>query len=298
MPDDGLGAELATEYGALHGGHVALPGVVSRQKEIGDRGGLAGAQLLTTGRCLVDRQGGLHHPVLAQLSGVIPTEMAGEQGFQLFHGDLDNVLVRAADPVLRRGKDQLQHGALRVFIALAGDAHVRIDTEQGGTAEQKMVNVRELTVKPKVNVDDGDTLETSQPGKGRELSPWLWQEQLEHIHRQGADIGIRHNAWAVLAPHVKAGHLTIGGQVDGPQGCAELHGAPTGTDVVHQWLAEPLRRRPIQKRHAGAVLFLQKAVQGREHHGGGDLIRIDEVEGLAHGNEHLVIDPFRDVVQP
>ena len=63
-------------------------------------------------------------------------------------------------------------------------------------------------------------------------------------------------------------------------------------------LAEALRRCTIQERHLGAVLLLQEAVQGREHHGGGDLIGIDEIQRLAHRQEHFIVHPFGDVVDP
>ena len=76
-----------------------------------------------------------------------------------------------------------------------------------------------------------------------------------------------------------------------------MHLTAFGFDVLHHRLTEPLGRVAIKERHLRAVLFLQEAVQGGQHHGAGDLIGVDEVQRLAHGKEHLIVHPLRDVVE-
>ena len=75
-----------------------------------------------------------------------------------------------------------------------------------------------------------------------------------------------------------------------------MHLAAAGGDVVDDRLAEALGRVAIEERHLGAVALLQEAIQGGEHHGAGDLIGIDEIKRLGHGDEHLIVHPLRNVV--
>ena len=85
-------------------------------------------------------------------------------------------------------------------------------------------------------------------------------------------------------------------ELDLAQGGIEMHLAAMGLDVVNDRLAEPLGWVAIEEGHLRAIALLQEAVEGGEHHGAGDLIGIDEIQRLGHGDEHLVIHPLRDVV--
>lgn len=41
------------------------------------------------------------------------------------------------------------------------------------------------------------------------------------------------------------------------------------------------------------IWHLQEAVQSRQHHGHGQVVRVDEVQSLSHGDEHLVVHTVR-----
>ena len=77
-----------------------------------------------------------------------------------------------------------------------------------------------------------------------------------------------------------------------------MHLTTPGRHVIDDRLTEPLGRVPIEEGHLRAVRLLQEAVQGGEHNGAGDLVGIDEIERLGHGDEHLIVHPLRDVVKP
>ena len=79
--------------------------------------------------------------------------MLREEALELLHRGGHDLFIRAANPVLGRGKHQLQHRALSVFVFAAGVAHVGIHAEQGRAAEQQVIDLGELAVKPEVDVD-------------------------------------------------------------------------------------------------------------------------------------------------
>ena len=54
--------------------------------------------------------------------------------------------------------------------------------------------------------------------------------------------------------------------------------------------AEPIRLVAVEERHLEPVRFVEEAVHGGQHHGHGELIRVDEVQGFGHGDEDLVVD--------
>jgi hypothetical protein len=90
---------------------------------------------------------------LAQGGLVVAGEVHGEEALELFHGGGNDVVVTAADPILGRSEHQLQHGAVGIFVLPAGVAHVGIHAEQVAAAEQQVVDLGELAVKPEVDVD-------------------------------------------------------------------------------------------------------------------------------------------------
>ena len=51
-------------------------------------------------------------------------------------------------------------------------------------------------------------------------------------------------------------------------------------DVISHGLTQPGGRRAVEKGHFGAVFLLEEAVQGSEHDGHGELVGVDEGEGL------------------
>ena len=76
-----------------------------------------------------------------------------------------------------------------------------------------------------------------------------------------------------------------------------MHFAASRDHIVHDRLAEALGRIAIEEGHLRAVALLQEAVESGENHRAGDLIGINEVQRLGHGDEHLIVDAIRDVVQ-
>ena len=78
--------------------------------------------------------------------------MLGEKPLQFFHGGVDDVGIRPADPILCGCKHEFQHRAIWISVFPAGIAHVCIDAEQFAAAEEKMVDIRQFAVKPKVDV--------------------------------------------------------------------------------------------------------------------------------------------------
>ena len=125
-----LGAEFTAQHSPLHRSEVTLERVVTRQKEIGDRRGLGGAQGLATGHGFVHRQGGFNHLALAQLGRIIASKMLGEQALQFRQGGGNNLAIGATNPFVGRGEHQLQHRTVWIFVLATGVTHVCIDTEQ------------------------------------------------------------------------------------------------------------------------------------------------------------------------
>ena len=131
--------------------------------------------------------------------------------------------------------------------------------------------------------------------------PGPWDQLLEGIHRHGAHVGIGGEGVALLALDAadpEPAHRAIGMELDLPQGSVEVDFAAALGDVVDDRLAEPLGWIAIEEGHLRAVALLQEAVEGGEHHRAGDLVGIDEIQRLGHGDEHLIIHPLGNVVQP
>ena len=227
--------------------------------------------------------------------------MLREEALQLLHRGSHDLLIRATDPIFGRSKHQLEHGALGVFVFAAGVAHVGIDAEQGRAAEQQVINIGELPVKPEMDVDHWHSAQAVELAEERHLLPRLRQQQLERIHRHGTDVRISREGVGLLASHptdAEAGDRAIAVEFDLTQGRFQMHFAAFGLDVLNHGLAETLRRIAIEEGHFRAVLLLQEAIQCRQQNGAGNLIGINEVQRLAHGDEHLIVDPLWDVVEP
>ena len=135
---------------------------------------------------LVHRQRRLDHLVLADLGhGLVGADLCGKQALQLRHGGRNNVLVALADPVLGRGKYQLQHTALVVGILFARGRHVCIHRQQRRSAKQQVVNSGQLAVKPDVDVDDWHALEAIKLLEKRLGTPLIREQLLDNVHCEG-----------------------------------------------------------------------------------------------------------------
>ena len=149
-----------------------------------------------------------------------------------------------------------------------------------------MVDLGELAIKPEVDVDHRhahQAIELAEIGQG---FPGLRQQQLERVHGHGTHIGIRLNLLGLLAldaANAEARNAAVLGQLDLAQGAIKVHFPAMGPHVIDNRLTEPLRRIAIEEGHLRSIGFLEEPVQGRQHHGAGNFIGVNEIEGLAHG---------------
>mmetsp|Transcript_10220 Transcript_10220/g.25572 ORF Transcript_10220/g.25572 Transcript_10220/m.25572 type:complete len:215 (+) Transcript_10220:1047-1691(+) len=61
---------------------------------------------------------------------------------------------------------------------------------------------------------------------------------------------------------------------------------------------QPVRLVAIEKSHLKPICLVQEAVHCRQDHGHGQLVRVDEVERLSHGDEDLLVDAVGHPVLP
>ena len=229
-------------------------------------------------------------------------DLRGEQSFQLDQRRLNDLLVRFADPVdvrarlLRaRRKHELEHRLVTAGVFLATLRHVRVHREQRRPGEHQPIVRLELTVEPDVNVDDGDTLELFQLLKERLRLPNIRKKKLERVHRHGADVVVAsHN---LPADELHTSHLTRGLIHQNPfKPRLRSHLAAPVRGVLRHRSAEPVGLVTVEEGCLAPVRLVDEPVHGGQDDGHGELIAVDEIQRLAHGDEQLLAHPLRHEV--
>ena len=157
-----------------------------------------------------------------------------------------------------------------------------------------MVHVLELAVEPQVDVDHGDPLEVLDLVEERHRAPLLRHHALHDVHGDRADVLVGDNLGPVH--HLEVLHAAVVVEHKLLDALLELDVAAARLDVVHHRRAQTVGLVPVQERHLQTVRLVQEPVHRGQHDRHGELIRVDEVERLGHGDEHLVVDSIRHAV--
>mmetsp|Transcript_19602 Transcript_19602/g.52893 ORF Transcript_19602/g.52893 Transcript_19602/m.52893 type:complete len:205 (+) Transcript_19602:1089-1703(+) len=158
-----------------------------------------------------------------------------------------------------------------------------------------MVHVLELPVEPHVEVDHGDALEVVELLEVGHGGPRLRHHALHHVHRHGGDVLVCDHE--LTRAHTKASdRLGVRVHLDLLEGALGDHLAAPCLDVLLHGLAEAVRLVAVEEGHLQAVVLVEEAVHGGEHDCHGQLVRIDEVKGLGHGDEDLLVDALGHAV--
>mmetsp|Transcript_5017 Transcript_5017/g.19290 ORF Transcript_5017/g.19290 Transcript_5017/m.19290 type:complete len:470 (+) Transcript_5017:1112-2521(+) len=296
---DNFGGELTAQHRTLHGTQELLRRVVARQGEVLDRGFLRRAELVAARDSGVHGARRLHDSVLEQLGadaiGGFRANLQREQAFELQHGGVDDFLVALRDPVRlaarnrrARRENEFKHGLLFVIVLLARRAHVGVDGEQRRAREAQVIDVFQLAIKPKVNVNHRDTLELLELRKVRHFSPRLGHHALDDVHGHGGNVLVGFDDVAV--GHGQVLHRTVFVEHELLESLLRLDGATILLDRVHHGCAQSIGLVTVQECHLQSVRFVQESVHRRQHDGHRKLIRVNEIQSLGHGNEHLLID--------
>ena len=160
-----------------------------------------------------------------------------------------------------------------------------------------MVHRLELLIEPHVQIDDGDPLKLIKLTEVGNILPAFWQHAFEYVDGHGGDILIGNNFLARSEQKVVDGSVLL---VDDNflNGRAQLDPATPGLNVVHGRLTPAVRLVAIEEGHLQPVALVQKAIHGGEHDGHTELVGVDEVEGLGHGDEDLLVDALGHAVLP
>mmetsp|Transcript_12107 Transcript_12107/g.35977 ORF Transcript_12107/g.35977 Transcript_12107/m.35977 type:complete len:531 (+) Transcript_12107:270-1862(+) len=301
---DDLRSQLAAKHSALHAAQELLARPITGQGEVLDGRLLRRPVPVPAGDGRVDAAGNPDHSRLRQLgaaAGQLGANLRGEEALQLPHGGVHDLLVGLLQPVnlaaCKRSagrKDKLEHGLLLVVVLLAARAHVGVHRQERAAAEAQVVDVQELPVKPHVDVDDRDALQLvdlSEEGVG---GPLLGHHALHDVARHGRDVLISLDDRSVTHEDVLDGIVLV--QHELVHRAAELDLAAPGLDVLLHGSAEAVGLVAVQEGHLQAIGLVQETVHRRQHHRHGELVRIDEVEGLGHGDEHLIVDAVRHAI--
>mmetsp|Transcript_55422 Transcript_55422/g.80978 ORF Transcript_55422/g.80978 Transcript_55422/m.80978 type:complete len:524 (-) Transcript_55422:216-1787(-) len=308
-----LRRQLAAQHRAFHAAQELLAGPVAAHGQVGDGRLLAGAVLVPARNGRVHAAGHLHHGELLQarlplwglLHGARPLLVRGdlqrEQPAQLAHGRIDDFLVRLLDPVHvaagQRGagrEDQLEHALLLVVVLLAGGGHVRVHREQWRAREAQVVHALQLLVEPHVQVDHGDALQLIELVEVGHGLPLLGDHPADNVHGHGRHVLVRLHLGAVAHEQVLDGAVLV--QHELFEGLLHHQRAAVLLDALGHGRTEPVGLVAVQEGHLQAVVLVQEAVHGGEHHGHGQLVWVDEVQGLGHGDEHLLVNPLGHAV--
>ena len=262
-------------------------------------------ELVTTRDRGVHRARGLHDCVLEQLGADtvrrLRTDIEREETFELLHGGVDDFLVALGDPVRLTARDrrarrehELQHGLFFVVVLLARGAHVGVHREERRAREAQVVDVRQLAIKPKVDVDDGDSLEFLELREVRHLTPLLRHHALHDVNRHRGDVLISLDDVAVRHGQVLDGAVFVEHEL--LEALLHVNRATILRDGVHHRCAQTIRLVTVQERHLQAIRFVQETVHRRQHDSHGQLVRVDEIQSLRHGDENFFVNALRHTI--
>mmetsp|Transcript_48507 Transcript_48507/g.90907 ORF Transcript_48507/g.90907 Transcript_48507/m.90907 type:complete len:361 (+) Transcript_48507:550-1632(+) len=231
----------------------------------------------------------------------IRANLSWEKSFQLLHGGINNLLVTLAHPIglaagnwRARSKHQLQHRFVLILVLLAAGAHVRINGEEWASAEAQVVHVKKLPIEPKVDVDDRNAFQFIDLAEERVRRPSSRKYALHNVAWHGRDVLVCDHLLAVTHQVVADRAVVIG--FNAGNGLVQQHLAATRLNVLLQRLTESVRLVAVQECHLQAVRLVEETVHGCEDNSHGELLRVDEVQGLGHGDEDLCVNPVRHAI--
>mmetsp|Transcript_60932 Transcript_60932/g.157092 ORF Transcript_60932/g.157092 Transcript_60932/m.157092 type:complete len:521 (+) Transcript_60932:400-1962(+) len=301
---DDLCSQLAAEHRALHATEELLAGPVAGQREVFDRRLLRGAVPVPAGDGRVHAPWHTHHRALLELGTSIwqlLTDLGGEEPLELLQGGIHDLLVGLLEPVdlatcewRARREDELEHGLVGVLVLLAAGAHVRIHGQQRAAAEAQVVDVQQFPVEPHVDVDDRDALELIDLAEEGVVGPLLGHNAFHDVARHRGDVLVSLHDAAVAHEDVFDGAVLVEHELV-HRGVEQDLATPLLNVLLHR-RTEAVRLVAVEERHLQAVRLVQEAIHRSEHHSHGELVRIDEVERLGHGNEDLFIDAVRHAI--
>mmetsp|Transcript_9779 Transcript_9779/g.20454 ORF Transcript_9779/g.20454 Transcript_9779/m.20454 type:complete len:415 (+) Transcript_9779:1901-3145(+) len=158
-----------------------------------------------------------------------------------------------------------------------------------------MVNGLELAVEPHVQVDDGDTLEFVELTEVRHLLPLFRGHTLDNINGHGRNIFVGNNLFSASQQQMFDGSI---GVVNNNFFDRRVHDdlSSASFDVVLHGSTETVGLVSVQESHLQSIVFVQETVHGCQDNGHGQLIGVDEIQGLGHGNEDLGVDALGHTV--
>mmetsp|Transcript_21608 Transcript_21608/g.63425 ORF Transcript_21608/g.63425 Transcript_21608/m.63425 type:complete len:451 (-) Transcript_21608:32-1384(-) len=157
-----------------------------------------------------------------------------------------------------------------------------------------MIDPLQFAIHPHVQVDDGDALQFVELTKVRQALPFFGRHALDDVDGHGADVLVGHHLLSRAHEQMPHGPVVVGDDLLDRRGHDDL--APPGLDVLYRRGAETIGLIPVEEGHLQAVALVEEAIHGGQDHGHAELVRVDKIECLGHGDEDLLVDALGHAV--
>mmetsp|Transcript_2821 Transcript_2821/g.3791 ORF Transcript_2821/g.3791 Transcript_2821/m.3791 type:complete len:294 (-) Transcript_2821:53-934(-) len=139
-----------------------------------------------------------------------------------------------------------------------------------------------------MQVDDGNSFQFIKLSKVGHILPSFRDHAFDDIHGHGRDVFISHDALSISQEQVFDGTVRVGNNF--LDGFAGRDFSALSFNAFYHGRTHTLRLVAIQKGHLQTIVFIQKSVHGGQNDSHTQLIRINKVQSLGHGNKDFFID--------